>query len=282
MPHVDGVTHRQVDLGGLGLHVAEAGDGEPLVMVHGWPEHWFMRRKLIPALAERYRVICPDLRGFGWSDAPPGRYEKKTLARDLVRLLEVLGLERVRLVGHDWGGFAGFLACIEAPQRFERFVALSIVSPWFRPALGPGLLAGVAYQLPLVAPLVGTHVASSPSFTRLLLQQGSTRSYTDEEIAAYADRLSAPERARATVALYRSFQVLELPAMATGRYVDGRMTVPTLAVYGGDDPVVGKGAFDRADEHCESLEVEPMPGRAHFLPEEAPDEVLKRLNPFLS
>jgi pimeloyl-ACP methyl ester carboxylesterase len=241
-----------------------------------------MWRKLIPPFAQRYRVICPDLRGFGWSDAPPGRYEKKTLARDLVRMLELLGLERVRLVGHDWGGFAGFLACLEAPQRFERFVALSIVSPWFRPALGPGLLAGVAYQLPLVAPLVGTRVAGSPAFTRLMLQQGSTRSYSDEEVAAYTDRLSEPERARATVALYRSFQVLEMPAMATGRYVDGRMEVPTLGVYGESDLVVSRGAFDRADVHCDSLDVKPIPGRAHFLPEEAPDEVLERLVPFLN
>ena len=281
MPPVDGVAHRQVDLGGIRLHLAEAGDGEPLVMVHGWPQHWFMWRFLIPSLAERYRVICPDLRGFGWSDAPPGRYEKKTLARDLVRLLDVIGLERVRVVGHDWGGFAGFLACLKAPERFERFVALSIVSPWFRPPIGLGLLAGLAYQLPLVAPVVGKRVAAMPGFTRLMLEGGSTRSYSDREIEAYTDRLSAPERARATVALYRSFQGLELPAMATGRYVDGRMTVPTLGIYGEDDLVVSKGAFARAHEHCDSLEVKTIPGKAHFLPEEAPEEVLGLIEPFL-
>src|SRR3954470_5956279 len=265
MPHVDGVEHRDVDLGGLTLHVAEAGSGDPLVLLHGWPQHWFMWRNLIPSLAEHYRVICPDLRGFGWSDAPGGRYEKKTLARDLVRLLEGLELERVRLVGHDWGGFTGCLPCLEAPQRFERFVALSIVSPWFRPPIGPGLLAGVAYQLPLVAPVIGKRVAALPAFTRLMLREGSNGSLGDDEIAAYTDRLSQPERARATVNLYRSFQLLERPAMTMGRYVDGRMTVPTLGIYGEDDVVVRGGAFERARDRCDSLEVKTLPGRAHFL-----------------
>src|SRR6059058_6686702 len=98
-PAVEGVevTHRYVDIGGLRMHVAEAGEGEPLVMLHGWPQHWYLWRHQIPELSKRYRVICPDLRGFGWSDAPAGRYEKETLAADLIALLDALGLERVRL-----------------------------------------------------------------------------------------------------------------------------------------------------------------------------------------
>jgi pimeloyl-ACP methyl ester carboxylesterase len=280
MPHVDGVEHRQVELGGLGVHVAESGVGEPLLLVHGWPQHWFQWRRLIPELAGRYRVICPDLRGFGWSDAPPGRYEKKTLARDLVRLLDVLGLQRVRLVGHDWGGFVGLLACLEAPERFDRVGALSIVSPWFRPAIA-SLPAGLAYQLPIVAPILGKRVTALSAFTRFVLQRGSHGGFRDEEIAIYSDQFREPERARASVALYRSFQFLELGPMALGRYVDGRLTVPTLALYGGDDLVVSDRAFARAHEHADSLRVERIPGAAHFLPEEAPEALLSHLLPFL-
>jgi pimeloyl-ACP methyl ester carboxylesterase len=281
MPHVDGVSHRQVDLGGLRLHVAEAGSGEPLVLVHGWPQHWFMWRKLIPSLAERYRVICPDLRGFGWSDAPPGRYEKKTLARDLLRLLDVLGLDRVRLVGHDWGGFTGFLACLRAPERFERFAALCIVTPWYRAPLSPVLLAGLAYQGPVVAPFIGPRVAALPAYIRLILRLGSTRPYTAEENAAYTEPLRDASRARATTAVYRSFQGLELPEMTLGRYVDGRLTVPTLGVYGERDLLIGGDAFESARPHADSLRVERIDGAAHFVPEEAPDEVLRLLGGFL-
>jgi pimeloyl-ACP methyl ester carboxylesterase len=282
LPEVEGVEHRWIDLGGLRLHVAEAGAGDPLVMVHGWPQHWFEWRDLIPELAGRYRVICPDLRGFGWSDAPPGRYEKETLAGDLLGLLDVLELERVRLVGHDWGGFAGFLACLRAPERFERFAALSIVSPWFRPSLSLGTLAGVAYQFPLIAPVLGRRVGGRPAFVRLLLRAGSTRPWTDEQLATYADQFHEPERTRATLALYRSFQLRELWPIAFGKYANRRLTVPTLAMYGEHDRVVRGVAFARAERHADSLRVERLAGAGHFIPEEAPEVVLDHLLRFLS
>ena len=105
------------------------------MLLHGWPQHWYEWREVIGPLAERYRVICPDLRGFGWSQAPPGGYEKETLADDVIALLEVLGLERVRLAGHDWGGFVGFLLCLRRPDLVERYLALNIIYPW--PRLDP-------------------------------------------------------------------------------------------------------------------------------------------------
>jgi pimeloyl-ACP methyl ester carboxylesterase len=284
LPRVDGVAHRDVDLGGLRLHVAEAGGGDPLVMVHGWPQHWFAWRKLIPELAGRYRVICPDLRGFGWSDAPPGRYEKETLASDLLRLMDVLELDRVRVVGHDWGGLAGFLACLRAPERFERFAALGIVSPWFRPAFSLATLAGIAYQAAIIAPLIGGRIAAHPLFTRTLIRRGSARpdGWTSAELSTYADQFSEPERARASVALYRSFQFLEVWPMAFGRYANRRLSVPTLAMYGEHDPVVRESAFKRAERHADSLRVERISGAGHFLPEEVPEVMLDRLLPFLS
>jgi pimeloyl-ACP methyl ester carboxylesterase len=126
MPSVPGVTHRFVDANGVTLHVAEAGSGPPLLLLHGWPQHWWCWRLLIPRLAESYRVIAPDLRGFGWSGAPRGSYAKSTFAADVLALLDIEGLDRVRLVGHDWGGYTSFLLALEHPERVERMVALDI------------------------------------------------------------------------------------------------------------------------------------------------------------
>ena len=116
-----------VDTGrGVRLSVAELGEGEPVVMVHGWPERG-------------YRVICPDLRGFGGSEAPGTGYDPETFAGDLIALLDALGLDRVRLVGHDWGGYSGFLVALRARERVSAFLACSTPLPWVR--LTPRLAA---------------------------------------------------------------------------------------------------------------------------------------------
>ena len=129
-PQVPGVEHRYVDAAGLRMHVAEAGEGEPVLALHGWPQHWYLWREVIPRLAAHARVIAPDLRGFGWSGVPAGGYDKETMARDVLTLLDALGLERVRLIGHDWGAWIGFLLCLHQRERVERFVACNIVPPW--------------------------------------------------------------------------------------------------------------------------------------------------------
>ncbi|HYJ20397.1 MAG TPA: alpha/beta fold hydrolase, partial [Solirubrobacterales bacterium] len=120
LPPVDGVSHRTVRARGLDFHVAEAGSGDDVVLcLHGWPQHWYEWRHLMPALADRHRVLALDLRGFGWSEAPPKGYEKENLASDVLAVLDQLGIERVKLVGHDWGGWVGFLLCLHGwPQHW--------------------------------------------------------------------------------------------------------------------------------------------------------------------
>src|ERR1043165_5813428 len=94
LPPLEGVTHRTVAARGIEFHVAEAGAGEPIVLVHGWPQHWWAWRKVVPLLAPHGHVLMPDLRGFGWSDAPESGYEKQGLADDLLAVLAALALPR--------------------------------------------------------------------------------------------------------------------------------------------------------------------------------------------
>src|ERR687892_1744337 len=108
IPDVDGVEHRMVQVeasdGALHVHLAEAGEGEPLLMLHGWPQHWYAWRRVVPQVNDRFRLLMPDLRGFGWTEAPGHGYDPRTFASDAIALLDALGIERVKLVGHDWGG----------------------------------------------------------------------------------------------------------------------------------------------------------------------------------
>ena len=101
--------HAYADVGDVRLHYVTVGQGPAVVLLHGWPQTWYMWRGVMPGLATRYRVIAPDLRGLGDSSRPPDGYDKKTLAQDVWRLVHDVLLEQwLFVVGHDWGGPIAF------------------------------------------------------------------------------------------------------------------------------------------------------------------------------
>jgi pimeloyl-ACP methyl ester carboxylesterase len=274
-PKLAGVEHRYARVGSLRIHYAEAGEGEPLVLQHGWPQHWWMWRELIEPLAQRYRVICPDFRGFGWSDAPASGYRKTQLAGDLLGLLDALELERVRLAGHDWGAYVGFLVCLSHPERVSRFMPISIPPPW---PTGRSLRLAwmLTYQGVLAAPVLGELSVRRLGFAGLLLRAGrASGSFSGDELETYLAPLRRPGSARASSQMYRTFLLHDAP---TAR--PGRLTTPTHLMIGARDPL-SWGLGDSYAEHADDLTVEVVPGAAHFLPEERPDVVLNRMREFL-
>jgi pimeloyl-ACP methyl ester carboxylesterase len=282
LPPVAGVRHRDVHLHGVRVHLAEAGDGPPLVLLHGWPQHWWEWRRLIPPLARTYRVLAPDLRGWGWSDAPPGNYAKTTFAADVLALLDAEGIDRARVVGHDWGGYAAFLLALEHPERVTRLVALDVVPPW--PGDPSPRLVGVpllaAYQVLLAVPGLGPWaMTTSPRLVRTLIRAGSARAtrWSDADLDRYARVLQAPARANASSACYRTFLTRELPAVVRGGDRSSDLRVPTLLLMG-EESVLRRILDPRPGPN---LRVESIPNAGHFLPEEAPDEVLRHATPFL-
>jgi pimeloyl-ACP methyl ester carboxylesterase len=270
LPEVPGVEvhHRFVDAGGLRQHVAEAGrSGPPVVLVHGWPQHWWLWRDVLPPLAADHRVLCPDLRGLGWTDAPPGEILKAQLADDLLALLDALGLERVTFVGHDWGAVAGMLLALRAPERLAGLVVLSVPHLWARPR-DPRAALGMAHALPL-----STLPPAVPRVAELALRLGRVRgTYTAAEREAYLGVLRDPARMRSSSQYYRTFLLREAGPFAAGRLAGGRLRVPTSLLAGDRDLVVRYADLGGAD--ADELTVERLPGLGHFLPEEAPGTVL--------
>nr|MDQ3726273.1 alpha/beta hydrolase [Actinomycetota bacterium] len=227
-PHVDGVTHHRVRARGIEFHYAEAGGGEDVVLcLHGWPQHWYEWRHLMPALADRHRVIALDLRGFGWSEAPEGGYEKENLADDVLAVLDELGIERVKLVGHDWGGWIGFLLALREPQRIERFLALSILPPWTGLKEMAPHIWRLWYQWVILSPGLGYRLHRSGKFIPKVLVASSKRreAWDQATIHAFSDTFTEPDRARAAVQMYRVFNTREVPAIMRGRYDDSCLHV---------------------------------------------------------
>jgi pimeloyl-ACP methyl ester carboxylesterase len=274
LPPLDGVTHRTVVARGLRFHVAEAGAGDPVVLVHGWPQHWWMWRHVVPLLAPHARLVMLDLRGFGWSDAPPGAYDKQTLADDLLAVLDALGLDRVCLMAHDWGAWAGFLACLAAPERFAAFLALGSPRPGGRPSAHQ--LREVwrfGYQVTIAAPILGRRMVADQRFVERLIMGGAVQrqAWTPEDLRTFAAVLAEPARARASVRLYRTFLAREV-----ARSPRGRLRVPTRIMLGDRDPAIPTVLLDGAQENADDVSVEIVPQCGHFVPEEHPGLVADR------
>jgi pimeloyl-ACP methyl ester carboxylesterase len=284
MPEVEGVRHRWVRARGVEFHLAEAGEDDDVVLcLHGWPQHWYEWRHLLPALADRHRVLALDLRGFGWSGAPAGGYEKEALADDVLAVLDALGIERMKLVGHDWGGWIGFLLCLREHPRVSRFLALNIVHPWPR---GLGLLLPHAwrfsYQFLILAPLLGYRLHRRGDFVPRVLVSASTRkdAWDEGTLRAFADNLAEPDRARAAVQLYRTFQLREIVPLIRGRYAAARLRVPTRVVFGTGDAVLRPALLEGYEEYADEMQVELVPDSGHFIADERPELVADRARSF--
>jgi pimeloyl-ACP methyl ester carboxylesterase len=282
MPEVEGVEHRYAVIDGFRMHYAEAGSGDPLVLQHGWPQHWWMWRNQIPPLAERYRVIAPDLRGYGWSEAPRSGYEKGRFARDVVALMDHLGIDRARYAGHDWGAVAGYLLGIDHAERFERIAALGAPPPWRRRLPPPKVvLTTLAYQPLISAPVLGG-IAVRNGFAEQILKRGRHRGeWSDEELRVYRDALAQPGHDSASVQTYRTFLLRELPTGMQGA-AGRRLTVPTLVALGAEEVFRDALDPDLYREKADDIRIEIVEGSGHFIPEERPDEVTRLLLEFFA
>ncbi len=237
-----------------------------MVLVHGWPQHWWAWRHVIPSLAERYRVIAPDLRGHGWTQAPRSGYAKEQLATDLLAALDALGVERVSWVGHDWGGWIGLLAALRAPERVERMLTLCIPHLWTPPH--PRQLALLGYQGPLSVPFVGRRIAGG--MVRAILQTGRAGDpLGPADVALFAEHTPS----EVTVAMYRTFLTREILPIARGRYAHASLEVPTTVLVGERD-VVTRGMSEGTVAGQPQIQVRVLPGVGHWVPEQRPQSII--------
>ena len=275
-PAIEGAEHRYVVAGGLRVHYAEAGEGRPILLLHGWPQHHRMWAPVIGRLRDGNRLIAPDLRGFGWTDAPGQGYDPLTFASDQIALLDALGIERFNVIGHDWGGFTAFLLGIFHPDRVGAVVACSTPHPW--PPLGPegfDQLWRSWYAFLNASPL-GPALMRRGFARGRLLRGNAGDPFDAEDVEAYAAPLSAPSRVHVTQELYRSYVSSFLDAYR-GTFAEARLTVPALLLFGRRDVMISHRLITSGYQgHADRLEVELVPDAGHFLVDEKPDLVAER------
>jgi pimeloyl-ACP methyl ester carboxylesterase len=272
MPDVAGVTHRYVRVGGIRLHVAEAGAGAPVFLLHSFPMHWYTWRDIIPPLAADYRVICPDFRGAGWSDAPATGYDTATRVADLVGLMDALDLDRVSIISHGWGAWAAFFLCLRAPECVDRHLALNMTHPW--PNQAAMFLQAwrfwhtALWEYPVLGPAL---LRRWPGLTRFLLRRwGATE---PDAVAEFADANRLPAVARAGQALNWRFVLHDMPRLRRNRAL--RLRVPTEILTGARDPVMPMAFLRGGERFADDLTMRALPDCRHLIPEQRPDLVVE-------
>ena len=273
LPQLDGVHHHFIQTSRLRVHIAEAGSGEPVLLLHGWPQHWYAWRDVIPLLAERHRVICPDLRGFGWTEAPRTGYSTTELVDDLIALLDALRLERVWVIGHELGGRLGFQLSLREPARVRGHLALNALHPyWSARRLAPQAWRQW-WTVFVETPLLGrTVLRRLPVFTRLLFRLGNptNQARAASAVEHFIAPLRQPDRARAAECLQTQFAYRELIPTLLGRHRSTRLTTPTLMLNGTRDFALSPAELGGYEPYAEDLRVELVTDAGHFLPEELP------------
>jgi pimeloyl-ACP methyl ester carboxylesterase len=278
-PPIEGAEHRYAGAGGLRVHYAEAGEGAPVLLLHGWPQHHAMWREVIGMMRDRFRLIAPDLRGFGWTEAPGHGYDAETFARDQVALLDALGIEQVDVIGHDWGGWTAFLLAIGHPERVRRMVVCNAPHPWGRPS-GRLLVRQLPkgwYALANAMPGLGPALHRNGWLPRNILTHGNVGSpFTPGEIDAYVDSFRAPDRALAASHLYRYYQRV-FPQAVRGHWRASRLSAPTRLLFGERDryldPLLVEGGHER---NAPEMTVELVADSGHFIVNEKAELVADR------
>ncbi|MCY4136432.1 MAG: alpha/beta hydrolase [bacterium] len=294
---VPGFTHHRAVVNDISLHYVTAGEGPPVVLLHGWPETWFAWRKQLPALAEHYSLIVPDLRGYGDSDKPATGYDKRQMASDISELCRQLGHKKVAAVGHDRGARVVTRWAKDEPGYIDRVVVMDNIPTRIvfeamngRSAEGlchvpPGTLSRGYWfflfnqQMDLPEALLTgreeiwlRHWLSSWSYNRDLFE--------DWEVAEYVRAYSAPGGLRGSFNDYRAGPIdVAQDLEDAGK----KISMPVLSMWGADFDLVGQW-WDVAAvwaTMADDLRTVEIPECGHLCQEERPDVVNAELLAFL-
>ncbi|NEU31277.1 alpha/beta hydrolase [bacterium LRH843] len=281
---MDGMEQKTIKVNGVCLNVWAGGKGEPLLLIHGYPQTAIIWRKVAPRLMKRFTVVCPDLRGYGASDKPANGYDKRTMALDLKLLMEELGFQTYSVIGHDRGGRVAHRLTLDHPDSVKRLCLLDIVPTHTVFSRTTQELAAAYWHWFFFQPvdLPELLISANPEgFIRGMMNPliYHKNGIEEEAMQEYIRAFKLPGTIRATLEDYRASAKIDFQhdEMDLGQSVH----CPLLILWG----KYGKmhDIFDVLDTWKEKGT--SVTGRAlscgHFIPEEAPEELLKELQDFL-
>lgn len=277
--------HHTALIGELRMHWVEAGSGPLVLLLHGFPETWFAWRHQIPVLSQHYRVVAPDLRGYGSTDKPMTGYDKRTMAGDIRQLMAHLGESKATLIGHDRGARVATRFAKDHPDAIDRLVTMDniptrVIYDSMDAAKAKGHWFFIFNSTPDLPEALIT--GREETWLRYILQGWTYNPevLTADEMAEYVRAYSAPGAIRGACNDYRAGQA---DVEQDTQDADVRIKCPTLVLWGEDFELVGKMWDVRAiwSDMADNVSFAPVAQCGHLPHEERPAEVNARLLEFL-
>jgi pimeloyl-ACP methyl ester carboxylesterase len=282
--------HEFVDANGIRIHCVTAGKGPLVLLLHGFPQFWYAWRHQIPALASRFKVVAPDLRGYNDTEKPRrvADYRTGVLAADVAGIVRTFGYEKAHLVGHDWGGGVAWTTALQRGEVVDKLAVLNCPHPLlFVKALRSNLrqLARSWYmfffQLPALPELVFRLFPRrivEHTFRGLAVRKDA---FTDEDLRRFQEALEKPGALTAAINYYRA-TFRNFSAMRELERAPTQIGSPTLLIWGENDVALGKELTYGMEPLIRGpLRIEYVPNCSHWVNEEQPGLVNRLLLEFL-
>jgi pimeloyl-ACP methyl ester carboxylesterase len=279
MPTLRGFTDRFAKVNGARLHYLIGGSGSPVVLLHGYAETGHMWRPIMPLLAQRHTVLVPDLRGAGGSAKPADGYDKKNMAVDIHELTSSLGLDRVRIVGHDIGLMVAYAYAAQFPQAAERVVLMDAFLPGIGNWKNMWLLRDLWHfhfygDVPLALVKGRERIYFEHFWNDFAADR--KRSVPEADRRVYARAYAQPGAMRAGFEYFRNF---ERDAEDFARLGRTRLAMPVSVMSG--EKSGGTFLIDQVKLVATDVRGQVIAGSGHWLMEEAPKTVIPALLDFL-
>ncbi len=269
-------TSHDVDVNGTKVHYLSCGDGEPVLMLHGWPTSSHLWRDILPIVGRSKRAIALDLPGYGWSDKPPGtRYSFTYYEKILEGFADALSITSTDLVVHDLGGPVGIFWALRHPERVGKLALLNtLVYPEMSWAVK---VFGLSVRLPLIRDWI-----SSPSGLRFSMRFGvcNKQNITDEVMRGYQEPFVTKE---ARTGLLKGAQGLSMKGFHEITENLSQFEGPLRLIYGEQDRILPDVAetMRRVKDDLPQAEITSLPNCGHFLQEDDAEAVGSLLEEFL-
>jgi epoxide hydrolase 4 len=284
--------HSFVTARGVRHHVAEAGSGPPLVLLHGWPEFWATWEPIFARLADRYRLIAPDFRGFGESEnphpQPTDTVNAASLAEDIVALLDAMNIDRCGFVGHDVGSNVMQVLGVRSPKRvtglfFFNCATHGVGNRWNEPGHINQIWYQSFHQMHYAAALVASSRETCRAYIGHFLHHWShQKDAFDVVLERWLDNFMRPGNMQGGFNWYVGQNAGRLAVMAGTAQRPPRITVPTRVLWGRHDPILKSDWADVLDQYFAEVEVSFAEDAGHFVHYECPDLAAREINRFFS